>query len=61
MKPEDRAALVDLMRRSRDEIPAEIARLQQQQDELTAWLTEFAAEQEEGEGDRGSGSADHGG
>jgi hypothetical protein len=41
MKPEDLAALAALIRRSRDAIPAQIAQLQRQQTELTAWLEEF--------------------
>lgn len=46
MKPEDRAALADIIRRSRDKIPAEIAKLRDEEVELTAWLEEFAPEQE---------------
>lgn len=41
MQPEDRAALADIIRRSRDKIPAEIAKLRDEEVELTAWLEEF--------------------
>jgi hypothetical protein len=46
MKPEDRSALADIIRRGRDKIPAEIEKLRQEERELTAWLDEFAPDQE---------------
>lgn len=39
---DDLAALADIIRRQRDKIPAEIARLQEQEQHLTEWLAEFA-------------------
>jgi hypothetical protein len=50
MTPEDRAALADIIRRSRDKIPAEIAKLQDEQQAATAWLEEFDADREIGGG-----------
>lgn len=44
MRPEDRGALASLIRRERDKIPGEIARLQDEQERLTQWLAEFAPE-----------------
>lgn len=44
MRPEDRAALASLIRRERNKIPGEIARLQDEQQRLNQWLAEFAPE-----------------
>jgi hypothetical protein len=41
MKPEDRASLAALVRRERDKIPDEIAKLRRQYAESTEWLEEF--------------------
>lgn len=51
MQPEDRAALADIIRRSRDKIPAQIAKLRDEEVELTAWLEEF--DQDRGADDQG--------
>ena len=42
MAPEDRAVLADLLRRQRAKIPEQIARLEEDQREIDAWLAEFA-------------------
>lgn len=41
---EDRARLAGLIRKQLDRIPAEMAKLREDQEALTAWLAEFAPE-----------------
>lgn len=56
MTPDAKAALVDVMRRRRDQVTAEIARLQEERQHLTEWLAEHdpdATDQQEGSDSRG--------
>ena len=46
MKLEDRNMLAAIMRRELEKIPEEITRLEQQAQDLTAWLAAFAPEQD---------------
>ncbi|BEL07864.1 hypothetical protein Q0Z83_060550 [Actinoplanes sichuanensis] len=44
LSPEDRAFLAGIIRRQLDRIPDQIAKLREDEQALTEWLTEFAPE-----------------